>query len=430
MNATAPARQPATRVSHALGYIAAAAVLIRAGSAVYQGDAVAALPGVHDQISYDALARRVLGGEGFTFATDWWPATRAGEPTAHWSFLYTLYLSAVYWLFGPHPLAARLVQAVICGVLQPWLTYRIAQRIFGPRTGRIAAIVAAVYAYFVLYGGSLMTESFFILSVLWVLDLAMRVKERDGAGTGAPWVQLGLALAAAVLLRQVFLAFVPVLYGWLAWSSPRLRLRALGGMLISTALLGALVLPWTLRNYRAFGGLVPLNTNAGYVMFWANHPVHGRNFIPILPSAVYRELIPAHLMALDEAALDRELLYLGLAEIGREPWRFLALSAGRAREYFKFWPSPDSGMASNLARPLSFGLLLPLAMLGLWGRGAKAGGPAGVLLLFVTTYTLVHLLTWSLIRYRLPVDAVLVVFGAAGIAILLERMRLAKRRLL
>ena len=31
-----------------------------------------------------------MTSHGFTFATDWWPATRVGEPTAHWSFLYTI----------------------------------------------------------------------------------------------------------------------------------------------------------------------------------------------------------------------------------------------------------------------------------------------------------------------------------------------------
>jgi hypothetical protein len=35
--------------------------------------------------------------------------------------------------------------------------------------------------------------------------------------------------------------------------------------------------------------------------------------------------------------------------------------------------------------------------------------------LFVALYTLVHLLSWALIRYRLPVDAVLLVFAALAV---------------
>ena len=37
-----------------------------------------------------------------------------------------------------------------------------------------------------------------------------------------------------------------------------------------------------------------------------------------------------------------------------------------------------------------------------------------LLVLFTLIYTVIHVLTWTLIRYRLPVDAVLLVF--AGLA--------------
>lgn len=62
----------------------------------YFGDRVSGDPGVADQISYHTLAQRLIGGHGFTFATGWWPATPAGQPTAHWSYLYVIALSAAY----------------------------------------------------------------------------------------------------------------------------------------------------------------------------------------------------------------------------------------------------------------------------------------------------------------------------------------------
>ncbi|HKI53610.1 MAG TPA: hypothetical protein VJ987_05760, partial [Anaerolineales bacterium] len=87
-------------------------VLLRVMVAFYMGNEVVELPGIFDQISYHNLALRVLGGHGFTFGEQWWPITRAGEPTAHWSFPYTLYLVATYALFGARPLAARILQAI------------------------------------------------------------------------------------------------------------------------------------------------------------------------------------------------------------------------------------------------------------------------------------------------------------------------------
>src|SRR3990172_6649680 len=96
------------------------AISLRVVAALYLGDQVIPLPGTYDQVSYDRLAQRVLDGYGFTFDKLWWPFTRAGEPTGHRSYLYTLYLAAVYALVGYHPLAARLIQAILAGVLMPW----------------------------------------------------------------------------------------------------------------------------------------------------------------------------------------------------------------------------------------------------------------------------------------------------------------------
>ena len=41
--------------------------------------------------------------------------------------------------------------------------------------------------------------------------------------------------------------------------------------------------------------------------------------------------------------------------------------------------------------------------------------------LFMVIYTGMHLLTWALIRYRLPVDAILLIFAAVGIMDILKR---------
>src|SRR6266545_4041817 len=90
-------------------------ILIRLGAALVLGDQVVELPGTADQISYHSLALRVLAGYGFSFGQGWWPVTAAGAPTAHWSFLYTLFLTGVYAIFGPHPIAARIIQAILVG---------------------------------------------------------------------------------------------------------------------------------------------------------------------------------------------------------------------------------------------------------------------------------------------------------------------------
>jgi hypothetical protein len=435
-----------------LAIILLLAVLVRVGSALFQGEAVETLPGVYDQVSYDSLARRVVEGHGFSFGEDHWPATRAGEPTAHWSFLYTLYLAGVYALFGAHPLIARLIQAVIAGLLHTWLAWRIGRRLFGNSAGLIAAALSAFYIYFFYYAGSLITEPFYLTCVLWVFDVTLRLAADHPRASQQPnqrwkqWLELGLAVGVTALLRQLFLLFVPFLYLWLWWQLAQPHrstsndepwwqrwLKPIGGFVVATLLIALLIAPWTVRNYRAFGTLVPLNTNAGYVFFWGNHPIYGTHFIGILPAdgPSYYQLIPKELLPLNEAKLDQALLKLGLQFIKDDPRRYLLLSVSRVQEYFKFWPSADSGRVSNLARVGSFGLMLPFMLYGLYltlvvrlrTYTTEQRATLFLLCLFMVVYTSIHLLTWTLIRYRLPVDTLLLLFAAVGLLHIFSRLR-------
>ena len=100
-----------------------------------------------------------------------------------------------------------------------------------------------------------------------------------------------------------------------------------------------------------------------------------------------------------------------------------------------FWPAVDSSTLSNIVRVVSFGAMLPFALLGLAlclrtclhkkSASNSADHPpdyrhAWLLLLFVVTYTGVHLASWAGIRYRLPVDAILLIFAAYGLFRLLS----------
>lgn len=429
------------KLTRTLIAIVVVSVLLRAGVALVMGNQIEPLPGIQDQESYHMLAQRVLQGHGFTVAEDWWPLTRAGEPTAHWSYLYTLYLVGVYAAFGVQPLAPRLLQALIVGVMWPLLAYRLGRRLGGETTGLVAAGWSAVYPYFVYYGAALMTEPFYITAILVSLDLALSMAgqpvELAARGRMAgQWALLGLVLGVAVLLRQLFLAFVPVLlaYVWIAQRrgslSPANLLRRAARSLVYPAIaagvIALMIAPWTARNAAAFDRFVLLNTNAGFAFFWANHPVHRVNFVGILPADTpYESLVPRELRSLSEAEMDSALMRAGLNFVLQDPGRYIQLSISRIATYFMFWPSTDSSLFSNVARVSSFAVALPFIVYGLI-VAARRWRKWILLYLFVGVYTAIHLLSWALVRYRLPVDAVFLMFAAYG---LLDAGRRLRRRL-
>ncbi len=438
-------------------------VLLRIGVAFYLGDVVDAPPLMTDQRSYHALGVRLLEGHGYSFDRPWYPFTPPETPTAHWSFLYPLFVAAVYALFGVHPLAARVVQAVLGGILLPWMVYRLTHRLFeirgqGDKETRVsegnlpltpspphpvtmlAAALAALYAYFILYAATLMTETFFIVALLWSLEVSLRLGAHLREGSRVPWplaLQLGLSLGIAALLRQSILPWVPVLFLWLLWQARHGKRwgAAVRSLALASLVLAACILPWTVRNWRVYGQFLLLNSNTGYAMYSAQHPMHGTNFQEFAAAP-----LPEGWGGRPEPVLDRDLMRLGIQFILDDPVRYLLLSLSRARAFFEFWPTPDTVPLHNLGRTVSFGLLLPFMLYGLYlgirdsGFGIRDSQPAlshaegfatrnSFLFLFAAFYTLLHLLTWAMVRYRLPVDAMLLPFAALALQDLYHRGR-------
>jgi hypothetical protein len=406
-------------------------VLARIAVALYLGDVVEAPSLLVDQRSYHNLAARLLSGHGYSFETNWYPFTPPDTPTAHWSFLYPLYLAAVYAIFGLHPLAARLVQAVLGGLLLPWLVHRLTRRAFpiglaGSSRESIplfAAAGTAVYFYFILYAATLMTETFYIAALLWATERALALLGKPGARCA---LALGAALGIATLMRQSILPWVAVLFAWLLWTGWRhgLLRRAAAALALSLAVLALAILPFSLRNYLVYGQFLLLNSNAGYAMYSAQHPMHGTDF-----QAYEAAPLPADLQGMNEAQMDRELMRRGIAFVLTDPARYLALSLSRVLDYFEFWPSADTSLLHNIGRVGSFGLFLPLMLIGLWltrprstallGSPAsrwrdRLASPQSLLTLFLAFYALLHILTWAMARYRLPADALAMPFAAVA----------------
>jgi 4-amino-4-deoxy-L-arabinose transferase-like glycosyltransferase len=420
-----------------LWLVIAASIVLRVCGAIYMGDVVEELPGTYDQISYDALAQNVAAGKGFVFDDHWYPFTPANTPTAHWSFLYTSYLATVYFLLGHHPLIARVIQAIVVGALMPWLVYRIGRRTFGEVAGLAGALGIAVYIYLVYYSGTLMTEPFYIVATLWALDALQRIaaaaskRGARGLQQSGRWLEVGLALGLATLLRQQILILVPVLFLWLWWAT-RSHIRIwhfIRPGLIVTAIVAGLILPWTMRNYLVYDGFLPLNSNVGWALFAANHPQQGTRFEPLnLPP------LPPEIAGMNEAEANDWLTAEGIRFVIEEPGRFLLQTLDRPRNLFRFWPERASSTIANVSRVLSFGLYLPFMIYGLvlsvrrrrrspdGTAGAHDPSPAGVLYVYVATYLAIHLLSWAMHRYRLPVDAVMMVFVGLALVDLAPRL--------
>lgn len=385
------------------------ALLVRITAAVYVGNEVSGLSGAFDEISYSLLGERFVQGYGLTFPEAWYPWYEANAQQSYYSATMSLFLAGIYWVFGYSPLAARLVMAIL-STLIVGMIYLLARRYWGERVGLAAALIAALYGYLIFYGVTLVTETPFILAMLVALYISLDLIRNPNIWK---WVSLGLALAIAILFRMAVVFFVPFLLGWIAIQRTRKEWKFI---LIPICMMVLAVLPFTIRNYVMWGRFMLLESQFGHVFWNGNHPDHqGTYWAEVFP-------IPDDVLSSkNDAIITNRLLRMGIENVVKDPGHFLYLTFARLREFFKFWPTSDSTLLANALRVLSFGLMWPFAVIGLWISRWK-WRTLLPLYLFLLIHTGVYAISWTMTRYRLPVDAALMPFAALTFRIIVDKL--------
>lgn len=386
-----------------LAVILLLALVTRGAAAFSLGNTVSGLSGANDEITYSMLGQRFVAGAGMTFPTGWYPWIKPDAPQSYFSYTMSLLLAGIYALFGYYPLVARFVMGLL-SVLIVYMIYLIAQRLFTERIALLASAIAALYAYLIFYGVTLVTETPFMLAVLVSIYLCVRIKEEEQPRLSS-WIGLSVSLALMVLLRVAALFFVPVLLFWLL-SSMHQKRRPYQLYLPVIILLVALA-PLTIRNYRLWGHFNLSEAQFGHVFWNGNHPAQGWDFHPSRAFPIPPEILASQ----NDVEITNQLLKLGVQNVRNEPQRFVFVTLARLRELFTFWPTADSGRAANLLRLLSFGWLAPLAAFGLIAN-LRRWRTLAPIYLFLLIHTGIYAITWTMIRYRMPMEPFLMMFGA------------------
>jgi 4-amino-4-deoxy-L-arabinose transferase-like glycosyltransferase len=388
------------------------ALTIRLIASFIVGDSVSKLPGTYDEVSYDALAQRWLHGYGMSYDRPWYPWVKAGEQTSYYSGAMVLYLAAIYRIFGYHPLTARVVNSFL-GLFICFILFRLGRRLFSPAVGLVAAALASIYAYQILYNVALITEMPLIAGLLVALEAYFELLEK---ATVMRWLKLGFSLAIMMLFRSLTAIFMLIM---LVCIFIQLRKKQpLWQMLIPILIIVFAVLPWTLRNYKLYGRFMLLESNYGHVFWVGNHPEHDIKW----DNCSWVPPLPKDISEMNEADKTNTLLKRGIQNILADPKRFLLLTLHRTKRFFTFWPLRTSSLASSIARLLSFGILLPFMLYGLF-LSFKNWRKFILLYLFIIIHTGIHAVSWVMIRYRAPVDALLILFAAAAIVNIYEHLR-------
>lgn len=366
-----------------------------------------------DEREYLHLARSVVEGNGFVDTNG---AFSQKSP------LYPFSLALLFTVTGVNALAAQIVGCVL-GALVVWLVFLCGTELFQDRpTAMAAAAVVTFYPGAIIYSGVLQSETLYMVFVLLALYYGYRMVDRPGILTGS---LLGLFSGLAALTRAVFFGFFPLLLLWTLFSGSRAGTSRAAPVVMCVLVYGAVLMPWTLRNYSVHNTFVPISTFGGHSLLLGNNPYSTgtwstkEGFEEWFTRQAFRLGVddPQSLNEVQRAGLSREIAVDFILD---QPIAALQLAAKKAFMYCVY-PITNSDTDIGL-QAVAIGGDIPLyaaAMVGVvavWSLRRRLV-PVYIALGF---FTLVQVVLHAEARYRLPLVPLLAMFTGSGIVTLLK----------
>ena len=370
----------------------------------------------------------------------------------------------------------------LLGVATVAVVYRFARRLnFGPKSAAAVGFLVAVDPILLQQSRLIMTETLAALFAVLLLDATAAVVARRSTRTAPPFLAfaaLGVLFGVSTLCRPAFFAFAGLVFLLLAAQAlaDAVKTRKLGpffAVALFLAGIGAAVAPWTHRNLRAFDRPILTTTHGGYTRYLAHNPEIYRHFESTHPWSLWdpepfhRRRAVEYAAALADAGLepgstDAELFQnRWTAERADEtirsaPRTFLYSVGLRIGELWRVLPnavdaqgrplaSPDSEPAKRRAARFAvaafYSLELTAALLGAAFLAVRAlrrrretplvaavlRSPWTLGFLLVASVQIPHLIYWTNMRMRAPLEIFVPTLAILGVAALL-RLRSFRRR--
>jgi 4-amino-4-deoxy-L-arabinose transferase-like glycosyltransferase len=385
-----------------------AAFLIRLVAALAAFD----LQCVFDECFYGNVAAGLAAGEGFQpHAGHYWPPGYIAFLAAH--------LKTGLGLGG-----VRITQVFLSTLLVP-LAFVMgreaatdAGRQDASRVGLMAAILIAFHPTLIAYSHYLWSETLFLPLFGGGLILVHRAA-RGGAGKLA--LGAGVLLGVSCLIKVLPLYLVPLLAIWLALHSPARRRLVVASLLLAGTFLA--VAPWTARNYLEHRRLVIIETTTGKNLVRGNNEVNPANWDWGTGRSTRGVVVRTGCPQDDLIDLNACLTRHGMAAITSHPGRFMMQAGTKLADLV----NPTSFLVRHIRRdiygswpaPLAHGVVTVVALfnmalmaMAVWGWVHHGGNWRQLVILCATYMVAVHLVTFAMSRFRLPLVLPLAV-GAA-----------------
>ena len=353
---------------------------------------------INDGTSWDRIAQSLLAGQGFV---------EYGKPTAVRPPAYPLFLASVYGIFGHSLRAARIIQAIL-GACTCVLIFWTGLKFLDEKTAFFGSLLSCFYPSLVIYPaiiGSEVLYTFLLALLIWVLTDALTKASLQR------FLWAGILLGAANLCRSTLILFPFFL---LALLFPlRANRKSILYLALATAVSFAVIAPWTLRNYRIFGGFMPVNVSSGQLFWVGTLEDSGGQYVGNEYPG-YRQFDP---LLGDPIAWEKAMFRAGLKNIRDKPLVFAKLTA---LKFYRLWFEPIgrnvlAARSPALARAYSAGHAT-LVLLAFWGLVCSWGKRENLWVVYALFFYfgVMHNLVAPMARFRYPIEPYLVLFAVYG----------------
>ncbi len=392
------------------------AAVLRLGVICWKPESLA-----EDRDLYWGIANKLVTTH--TFANPAW-----GNRTAYRPPLYPLLLAGILWVGGGTKLLA--VVHIGLGLGTVWLTWRVARSLGLLSGALVAAGFVAVNPLLIHMTALAMTET---LCGFLLAALLCKVVERHRPDS-AQWIGslFGLsALCRPTVWSFAVLATAVIAIGRFRPSSLQTR-RSLGATIRSwlaiSIVVSVVIAPWVVRNRETTGDWIVTTTHGGYTLYLANndavyeaevaHPTEEP-----WDSRAWQQTLPQPGAGDDldlEVMRDRWMTQHAKEWIRQRPREFIELCWLRVKRFWSIFPGgTDAGSLPMIARwgiAVFFAVELLAAAIGLWRLRREEWAAWWPAVLLVVSFALVHVVYWSNLRMRAPVEPVLALLAARGFA--------------
>jgi 4-amino-4-deoxy-L-arabinose transferase-like glycosyltransferase len=358
------------------------------------------------------IATSIAWGYGFSHAFN---GDNTG-PTAWLAPGYPYFVASVFRLFGAMTQSSVIfifVAQSVFSALTVIPILGIARLTVGRSAGLWAAALWALFPWFSKWSVTWLWDtslSALLLSLLFwhALRLAQNSSRKS-------WIWFGALWGGALLINPALGSFLPVSLGWCGTELRRRKQEWLKPAAYSLLICLAVISPWLIRNRVVFGRWVFLRSNFGFEFALGNyHASSGRGWGGSHPSGNQKEFQKYWQMG--EIAYVESRQRQAIEFVKKYPAEFAALTAKRVVYFWDGSAMDYLGTSPAYWAPSSFVvmslMLLPALLVA--RRRTPHAWPMffGLFLVYPTPYYL----TFSQVRYRHPIEPLmLLLIAAAGV---------------